>query len=92
MTTEKLLREWIRGILTEADGMQGTPDAPPSANPGDAPIEKTAAERAAEAALAEPDKAHFEVGFADFLEKKMKEKGVSASSINDMKKVVTGGR
>ena len=91
MIKEKLLREWIRGILAEEDAPGVASSAPPTSNPIDAPIEKTPAEKDAER-RAEGLKGDFDDDLADLLGKKMKDKGASETSINDMKKAVQDGR
>ena len=91
MIKEKLLREWIRGILTEDDAPGAASSAPPSANPIDSPIVQTPAEKDAER-RAEGLKGDFDDDLADLLGKKMKDKGASETSINDMKKAVQDGR
>lgn len=90
--SERRLRTLIRALLeAPAPGMQGTPTAPSSADPMDAPIEKTEAEKAAERE-ATTGMTDFDDQLADLLAKKMKEKSASETSINDMKKAVRDGR
>lgn len=91
--SERRLRTLIRALLeAPAPGMQGTPSAPSSADPMDAPIEKTPAQIEAEKRATETGKPQFEDDLADLLTKKMRERGASESSINDMKKAVRDGR
>lgn len=91
--SERRLRTLIRALLeAPAPGMQGTPSAPSSADPMDAPIEKTPAQIEAEKRATETGKPQFEDDLADLLAKKMKEKGSSEASVNDMKKAVKDGR
>jgi hypothetical protein len=57
----------------------------------DTPVQKTETEKAAEREAASPGKADFDDDLAALLAKKMKDKGASESSINDMKRTVQDG-
>lgn len=89
--SERRLRTLIRALLEEVTPpTAGTSAA--TTQPMDAPIEKTEAQIEAEKRATETGKPQFEDDLADLLTKKMRERGASESSINDMKKAVRDGR
>lgn len=86
LMTETRLRTLIRALLEEV-----TPPVAQGTNPMDTGTTKTAAEIDA-ARRAEGLKGDFDDDLADLLAKKMKDKGASETSINDMKRTVQDGR
>ena len=83
--SERRLRTLIRALLEEV-----TPSSF-GVNPMDAPIEQTSIEKAAKE-KEQGMKSDFDDELADLLAKKMKEKGSSEASVNDMRKAVRDGR